>query len=105
VRQDERGWVEEAWETVDPDELDDSLEKLSFWTGTAADVCWQHLLDLDPVEIRDTRDRQKMALARYGHQSLFGWDAVDVIEIRRWYQLLKELVESESAQATAVENA
>ena len=91
----ESGWVEEAWQTPDPDLVDDSLAILAVRDGSAADVVWHHIIDIDPEEKLLDTARMKMALARYGRQSLLQWDDVPVSEIRFWYDRLKELFENE----------
>ncbi len=76
----------------------DSLKVLSVVTddGTAVSSCWQHFVDMDLDELRLGRDRMKMALARYGRQSLWCWDDKPVTELVHWYRLLCDLVEGEN---------
>ncbi len=96
-RQELGSWVEHPWEVADPDDIEDSLNKLSHHDGTIGDVIWVFLFDLDPAEVQQNADRMKMALARYGRQSLLQWDDVEGSEIRKWYRVLKELLDTESA--------
>jgi hypothetical protein len=42
---------------------------------------------------------QKVSLARYGHQSLLQWDDVEVVQIRRWFWKLQELLKAEGPMA------
>jgi hypothetical protein len=44
-----------------------------------------------------------MQLARYGRQSIFDWDDVEVSELREWWDVLKEILESESPLASTIE--
>lgn len=100
-RQDVGGWVEEAWETPDPDVVADSMEILA--TCPESPV-WQYFLEMDPVELEKMSRYRKIALARYGRQSLFQWDDIEVNEIRSWYVALKGLLDDESALQGTSEN-
>lgn len=100
LRREERDglWGIASWETPDPDEVEDVLNRTFVGkTDTLEAVLWQHLLIVDPEELRTHRERQKMNLARYGRQSLLQWENVEVLEIDRWHDRLKELIETENA--------
>ncbi len=78
--------------------LDDSLEVLSYYDAT-----FHHLYEIDPVELLERRDIQKMQLARYARQDLHKWDDIPVNEIRRWYFILKKVLDMEQELQTMVE--
>ena len=103
VRQD-HGWVEEEWETIDPDVLDDSLKILTHWEQDISDVMWRLIYQMDPFALREMREMQKMALARYGKQSLLQWDDVNVMEIDHAFDRLKKLFANEGAVEGAGED-
>lgn len=96
VRQNS-GWVDEPGETPDPDVVDDSLKLLTHWEGDISDVMWRLVYNLDPFELREMREMQKMALARYAKQSLLQWDDVEVFEIASAYERLSKLFNNEGA--------
>jgi hypothetical protein len=100
-----RGSVEDPWETPDPDDVEDSLKGVAgepglmvTWTETPVQACWNSIIQIDPVELEKLRMHQKMALARYGRQSLLQWGDTDVIEIRGWYEALRDLMKMEVAE-------
>lgn len=96
-------WVEESWETPDPDDTDDSLSRLSMWTRTIFDAVWTFYYDIDPDELLHIRRKEKMYLARYARQSLLQWDEVEVTEISAWVKVLREVISEENAVTTAEE--
>ena len=105
-RSNGQGWVEQSrrnWDLPDPDQLEDSLKILSIYTDTYFDAFWHHIVLIDPDEVLRTRKFQKMQLARYGRQSIFDWDDVEVSELREWWDVLKEILESESPLASTIE--
>ena len=103
--QDVGGWVDEPWETPDPDDVEDTLKELMVsWTGTGTDAFWHHLLVRDPVEFENLRRHQMMALGRYGRQPISMWDEFDVTELDAWYAELKELITREGAASKAAED-
>lgn len=80
---------------VDPDLIDDLQVKTSFTAELGPLWPYVHALNSDARKIERNHEMRKVALARYGRQSLMQWDDVDVAEIRRWYELLVELVREE----------
>lgn len=93
------GWLEDPWDVPDPDEVQDTFKKLFVhYSDSAINACWAHILDIDAVELTNVRGHQKMALARYGRQSLLQWGDVDITELRFWYEQLKTLMEQETAK-------
>jgi len=77
-----------------------------FYTGTAGDVVWRHLVyhSTTSEEILEHREMQKAALARYLRQSLLQWDDVEVTEISAWYERLKILLENEAPTRSVTED-
>lgn len=49
----------------------------------------------DPAASLQTRRRQIVEMARYGRQSLFQWDDLDVVEFHEWHHTLVELLNEE----------
>lgn len=98
------GWVDVPGETPDPDFVEDCLHKLNHFDRTMGDVIWHLLIEIDPHELLHAREMQKMALARYARQSLFQWEGVEVNEIRRWFERLRELLENEGAFQSTIED-
>ena len=62
------------------------------------------MLDLDPKELGHVRERQIMALARYGRQPIDTWDSHTVVELQRWYRALADVMKDENAMANTIEN-
>lgn len=103
--QERGGWVDEPWETPDPDDVHDDLKVLmTAWTGGGVDSFWSQLLNLDPEELGKLRRHQMMALARYGRQSLLDWEDRETNELRSWYEELRLLMEAESTAGKVVED-
>ncbi len=103
--QERGGWVDEPWEIADPDDVEDTVKALMVaWSGTPVDAFWYHIMHVDPLELGEIRGHQLMALARYARQSLFGWDDVDVTEVRFWYRQLKELMKLEAEASKVTED-
>lgn len=99
-------WIEQPWDTPDPDVIEDVLKKLSFWSDSEADAYW-HLtlyLNVKPDEIREGREMQKAALGRYLRQSVLQWDDVEVTEIRDWFERMKILLENEAPTRSMTED-
>lgn len=63
------------------------------------------MVELDPHEMLDVRDRQKVDLARYGRQSLLQWDHIPINTIRRYHRLLGELIDKEHPMQHGIEEA
>jgi hypothetical protein len=78
--------------------MEDVLKKLSFCSGTTADVIWHLIfyLNVNPRELRENREMQKAALARYLRQSVLQWDDVECNEITAWFERMKTLLENEA---------
>lgn len=103
--QERGGWVDEPWETADPDDVEDTVKDLMVaWSGTPVDAFWHHIMSIDPLELTNLRGHQMMALARYARQPLHGWDDVDVTELRFWYRQLKELMQMEAEASNITED-
>jgi hypothetical protein len=102
-RTERRGWVDHAWETPDPDEVEASLKLLVVRTGAFYDAWWHLSVDIDPREMLRLRAKQKIYLARYGRQSVLQWADVDVRELQQYFELLAELVRDENALTTVNE--
>ena len=54
--------------------------------------------------LRKVRKTQKMQLGRYGHQSVFVWEDIDLAEFRDWYSALGDVITEEHPSATEAEN-
>lgn len=103
LRRQDSGWVDEAWKYPDPDEVEDSLEILSIYTGTLADAFWHHMIEIDPEEMDQDRRKQIVQMTRYGRLN-FDWEEMEIPELRRWYRALKDTLDDEDALSRANEN-
>jgi hypothetical protein len=70
------------------------------------DAVWHLTLDVDPDLQERTRRKQILELARYGRLGggLHDWDDEPVVELRAWWDALKELMDKEDSLASAAEN-
>jgi hypothetical protein len=104
--QDGGGWVDEPWETPDPDAVDDSLKELLItWSpDSPVQACWHHYLEVDPTAQQKMRGHQMIALARYARQPITSWEGRDVSELKFWYQQLKELMDAENETGKMIED-
>lgn len=74
------------------------------WSDGPFDVVWHHLLEIDPDEMVEAREYQKMQLARYAKQSLRELGEADVVQIREWIRLLDKLLSAEHEFQRALED-
>jgi len=81
-----------------------SLNILSVYSDGPSDAVWHYLLDWNANEIRENREKKKMMLARYAGQSLLQWDDIETVEIDRYFEILREIIEQEHPIQTAQEN-
>lgn len=68
----------------------------------AAECAWRP--EVDPVEQEEFRRHQLAYLARYGRQSLLGWENVAVGELDELYRSIGAIVEAENAAGRAEED-
>ena len=68
------------------------------------DVTWPLFLGYDPRERERTRKRQRVALGRYGRQSVLQWDGVELQEFLEYYDELCNLLSEEAPAATPGED-
>jgi hypothetical protein len=72
--------------------------------GSPADVMWcAHFDGPSPAELRKVRTMQMVQMGRYGHQSMVGWDEMELREFLEHYQALVELMREEGALGNALE--
>lgn len=72
--------------------------------GSGSAAVWDKLVELDPKERLKARLEQKVYLARYARQDVYGWEHRDVTELGEYYGALSELMKEENALARAKEN-
>lgn len=58
---------------------------------------YAHAQRVDARKMERDHEMRKMALARYGRQSLLQWEHVSASEIRDYYDLLVDLVRHEGS--------
>lgn len=68
------------------------------------EVTWPLMLAFDPVKRLRARRRQKMALGRYGRQSVLQWDDVELDEFLGLYEDLVEIIRVENAARASTED-
>ena len=77
------------------------------WLKTSTVVSYM-FRNTDPVELRRSRTRQLMQMARYARAAtpdeLLGWGDVDVVRFNELYSALHELNASENALTSLSEN-
>ena len=96
-RHNGQGWIEHPWETVDPDEVSDSLKILNTGSsGTWFDACWPLLVQIDPEAMLRARTQQKAYLARYGRQSWYAWEDREVADLEEAFSAIAEIVADEN---------
>ena len=100
LHQERGGWVGEPFEAADPDQVDDLLGDLAFWTGSASDACWPMILSNRmplPEELEAARERMILQLARFARQGdLAALEERPVPWIRRWHARLLEQMQAEN---------
>lgn len=82
--------------------IDDESKYPELGSGSAA--TWDKLVEIDPDELLKRRLEQKVYLARYARQDLFGWEHRDVTELKAYHDALSELVRGENELSRAKEN-
>jgi hypothetical protein len=62
-----------------------------------ADAIWQFLIaPIEPKERLAGRIKQKMYLARYARESVFGWEEREVSELDAYFVALVDLISKEN---------
>jgi hypothetical protein len=80
------------------------IEPLAHWSENPShNTVWHTLIEIDPQEFLDLRDKVKLQLSRYGKlgvpSDLLGWDDVEAVRVRKLHKLLGELLDEEGSAA------
>ena len=94
---------DELGEQRTPQDIADSLRCLAGVTGNATvDALFAYAQDMamQPEEMERLRLRRHVFLARFGRQSMLQWEDVEGRTVRRYTELLAEMLREENELAT-----
>jgi hypothetical protein len=97
----EVGYLEHrGWDSRDPEELKEKLNRVTYFFGTAADAYWHSNASVDPQEVLKNRMKAKMYLARYAHISPFEWADRPISDLHEHFTALSEMIQETKGAGT-----